>query len=229
MTLWIIEPRDPLIVRDGRPFGPNPGARATTLPFPFPSTVVGALRHKAGLDDSGQFNRDRIATILKYGMRGPLLVQLDDHDAIIDWFLSAPADTLLLEPEKSANDVQGKQDRVLRRWLAPRALTATTNMLDDLSLVAPAERVFQKSSATAPRFWDRDTFYNWLITPTDDEPVRHSLGIHGLETNTRTHVSILPEHQTAREGALFQTSGNLRGATGRHSKNTISSSLGDLH
>jgi hypothetical protein len=28
---WIIEPRDPLIVRDGRPFGPNPSAQAISL------------------------------------------------------------------------------------------------------------------------------------------------------------------------------------------------------
>ena len=39
MTIWLVEPRDPLIVREGRPFGPDPGAWATSLPFPFPSTT----------------------------------------------------------------------------------------------------------------------------------------------------------------------------------------------
>ena len=56
MTTWIIEPHDPLIFRDGRPFGPNPGARAKTLSFPFPSTTTGGVRTRAGLDkDKGTF------------------------------------------------------------------------------------------------------------------------------------------------------------------------------
>ena len=48
MTLWRIEPRGPLIVRDGRPFGLNPGARAESLDFPFPATIAGARHHRAG-------------------------------------------------------------------------------------------------------------------------------------------------------------------------------------
>src|SRR6266567_3898941 len=51
MEIWLIEPHDPLIVRDGRPFGPNPGARATSLSFPFPSTTTGGARTRAGLND----------------------------------------------------------------------------------------------------------------------------------------------------------------------------------
>ncbi|MFZ2521089.1 MAG: type III-B CRISPR module-associated Cmr3 family protein, partial [Anaerolineae bacterium] len=31
MKTWLIEPRDPLIFRDGRPFSASPGARAKTL------------------------------------------------------------------------------------------------------------------------------------------------------------------------------------------------------
>jgi CRISPR-associated protein Cmr3 len=49
MTVWIMEPHDPLLVRDGRPFGSNPGARARSLLFPFPSTIAGGMRTRAGL------------------------------------------------------------------------------------------------------------------------------------------------------------------------------------
>ena len=55
MSIWIIEPHDPLIFRDGRPFGPTPGARAFSLPFPFPSTLAGVVRHQANLDGQGNF------------------------------------------------------------------------------------------------------------------------------------------------------------------------------
>ena len=52
---WIIEPHDPLIVRDGRPFGPNPSAQAISLSFPFPSTTTGGVRSRAGLKGDGTF------------------------------------------------------------------------------------------------------------------------------------------------------------------------------
>ena len=44
MTLWIIEPRDPLIFGDGKPFSAIPGARAKSLLFPHPPTLAGSMR-----------------------------------------------------------------------------------------------------------------------------------------------------------------------------------------
>src|SRR6266446_9986611 len=78
MAIWIIEPRDPLIVRDGRPFGPDPGARATSLPFPFPSTTTGGVRTRAGLNDRGIFDLagKQLEDLKQLSVRGPLLVQL---------------------------------------------------------------------------------------------------------------------------------------------------------
>lgn len=207
-TMWLIEPRDPLIVRDGRPFGPNPGARATTLPFPFPSTLAGALRHKAGLNDDGTFDRTRSDAVLKLEVRGPLLVQLHDDPLeqavrIADWLVPAPADALLLKPEKTDEPI------LLRRWLAPRPLAggATTAMPDGLQPAGPASYERNKVSSRAPRFWYWKLFSRWLEAPEDDTRGPSELGIAGLATDTRMHVSIQPETQTAREGALYQTSG----------------------
>lgn len=201
MTSWIIEPRDPLIVRDGRPFGPNPGARAISLPFPFPSTIAGALRTKAGLSaKDGPFDPKNIETILKYGLRGPLLVELADDDAIVDWLLPAPADALILADKDQ--DALGH-----RFWLAPRYTTSITNQPDKLLLLEPALRSPEKVSEKAPRFWRHTACTQWLLKPTDDTQILAQLGITGLETNTRMHVSILPETLTARDTALFQTSG----------------------
>jgi CRISPR-associated protein Cmr3 len=198
--LWIIEPRDPLIVRDGRPFGPNPGARAATLPFPFPSTIAGAIRHKAGLHPDGTFNLSQKDHVMTIPICGPLLVELQD-DAIANWLLSAPADALLLDPEPDREGV------VLRRWLAPCSFRATTNQPDGLRLVGPASPESNKVSSDVPRFWYRDALQAWLTDPQDDEPALATLGIPKLEVSARMHVSVQPETQTAREGALFQTSG----------------------
>jgi len=210
MTFWIIEPRDPLIVRDGRPFGPNPGARATTLPFPFPSTIVGALRHKAGLDTNRYFDKTQITTVLTQGMRGPLLVELNNNDTISNWLLPAPADALVLEPKKANNNDDDKSSMAQRFWMRPNEkATAITNMPDALIPVAPAESHPEKVSAAAPHFWCDNTLYQWLLSPADDPQAVDiaQIGIGGLEINTRMHVSIQPDQQTALEGALFQTSG----------------------
>src|SRR5260370_11690658 len=102
MTVWIIEPHDPLIVRDGKPFGPNSGARASSLAFPFPSTTTGGLRTRAGLNTDGVFDRKKTSDVKKINVRGPLLVQLksDTQDnRIEDWLVPAPLDALLLDDE----------------------------------------------------------------------------------------------------------------------------------
>jgi len=95
MTIWLVEPRDPLIVREGRPFGPDPGASATSLPFPFPSTLAGGVRSRSALDENGAFQYERaenmspeyrqqrdqlLEQLKKIRIRGPLLVQLSQED-----------------------------------------------------------------------------------------------------------------------------------------------------
>src|SRR5579875_2212729 len=79
MTLWMIEPHDSLIFRDSRPFHALPGAKASTLPFPFPSTLAGAARTQAGLNEQGMFwiSGDKQLEELKHlAVRGPFLAQL---------------------------------------------------------------------------------------------------------------------------------------------------------
>src|SRR3989440_10121049 len=100
MEIWLIEPHDPLIVRDGKPFGPNSGARASTLPFPFPSTTTGGIRSRAGMNNDGIFDTNQISRVKTIKVRGPLLVQLlEDGNSITvnEWLVPAPADALLFE------------------------------------------------------------------------------------------------------------------------------------
>ena len=50
MKTWIIEPVDPVLFGDGRPFTAVPGSRATSLPLPPPSTLAGGVRTRHGQD-----------------------------------------------------------------------------------------------------------------------------------------------------------------------------------
>src|SRR5579883_1461241 len=100
MSAWIIEPREPVMVRDGRPFDPQPGVVAATLPFPFPSTTAGAARHLAGCTD-GVFTVPQadLAELLTIQVRGPLLAEETD-DQTWRLLVPAPADALLLEHDR---------------------------------------------------------------------------------------------------------------------------------
>lgn len=201
MPTWIIEPRDPLIVRDGRPFGPDPGVRAASLAFPFPSTTTGGARNRAGLDEGGLFDRGRIGAVKAIAVRGPLLVELD-ADEQPTWYAPAPADALAL----AVSD----DDKAVRiRRLAPLEppAGAATSLDDDLRPVGLPWREKAKVSKGAPQFWRWDQFAAWLEQPRDGTWKRDELGLRGLPRDTRMHVSISGDSKTASEGALFQTVG----------------------
>ena len=204
MTVWIIEPHDPLIVRDGKPFGPNPGARASSLAFPFPSTTTGGLRTRAGLNTDGVFDIKKTSDVKKINVHGPLLVQLksDTRDnQIEDWLVPAPLDALLLDDEE--------KKRTICKQLVPLQTEKTYTNLEGLSLVGLEQHDPKKPSKKAPQYWYWKHFERWLLSPSEahGKPIPSELGLNGPQREYRTHVSVDAEGLVAKEGALFQTSG----------------------
>lgn len=233
-VVWIIEPHDPLIVRDGRPFGPNPSARAVSLAFPFPSTTTGGVRTRGGLKTDGTFDVTQINHVKQIKVRGPLLVQLaQSDDKIKQWLVPAPADALLLEEELP------RKDFALCKRLVPLKVYAgaetnlntndgtcaehtpatsgeakadlSTNAATSLKLVGPVQPDPSKPSKEAPPYWYWNEFQKWLLDPSTDPDGKilplADLGLSGPQRERRLHVSMNPETLTAQEGALFETSG----------------------
>lgn len=204
--VWIIEPHDPLIVRDGRPFGPDPSARAISLSFPFPSTTTGGVRTRSGLRSDGMFDINQIERVKQIKVRGPLLVRLaQSGENIEEWLIPAPADALILEE-------QVKQDHVWCKPLVPLTLYkgAEFNSTHDgksLMLVGPVGPDLRKPSKETPPYWRWNTFEQWLLNPFEGERSLTSLGHGGPLYEHRLHVSMNPETLTAKTGALFETSG----------------------
>ncbi len=207
MALWIIEPHDPLIVRDGRPFSAVPGVQAMSLPFPFPSTTTGGVRTRAGLKDD-IFDIALTQEVKKIKVRGPLLVELSPHDDTteIKWLVPAPADALIFERD------QEKGKSVLQR-LVPlsRKVGAVTDFDEkQLLLVGLPEPDVRKPPKEVPHFWYWKNFEQWLLDPKklqEQEELPTSLGHKGLSREHRTHVSMKRDQRVAKEGALFGTSG----------------------
>lgn len=212
MTTWIIEPRDPLIVRDGRPFGPNPGARAQTLPFPFPTTTTGGVRTRHGQDSSGIF-RANPNDVKRIAVRGPLLVEVTDDAMISDWLLPAPADVLVLKADitdpATADNCQENEKCIKRRRLIPLETPAgcSTNLPTGLALVGLTQHDPSKPEKEAPRYWHWSVYKEWLTNPQDDVMPLAALGHRGPATDQRTHVGIKSQTLTNEDGALFQTRG----------------------
>lgn len=201
MDLWIIEPHDPLIVRDGRPFGPTPGARARSLDFPYPSTIAGGLRTRAG-QENGRFNTENIPKVLQMGIYGPLLAELDDDDKP-SYLAPAPADALLLR--------ENEETAVIRHRLRPlKAENALSDLPKDLEwMVGLARPDLKKPYKDAPHYWHWKEFAKWLTNPPDpaEEVDAAVLGHDGPGKEWRVHAAINPDTFTGIEGALFATSG----------------------
>lgn len=202
MALWLIEPRDPVIFRDGRPFNASPGARATTLAHPFPSTIVGAARTRSGRKTDGKFDETRIQDLLAEELRGPLLVRLDGSQSIIDWLFPVPADALLLRPETA--------DSHTARLIPVTVLDSPAGAYTDLAglkLVGTVGVEKGKPLPQAPTYWNRSQFETWLSAPMRNDSLDlTATSSWGPTSESRIHVS-MGEYQTAEDGALFQTTG----------------------
>ncbi len=203
MNTWLIEPRDPVIFRDGRPFNPTPGTRAKSLPFPYPSTLAGAVRTRAGQNEQGVFDTRRADELRQVGICGPVLVEIDQPNG---WYFPTPEDCVVLQSAKEIDEKMAE-----RLWARPTSLgiNELTNLKDDLELISinPVRR--GKAHPNAPRFWKWEKLAKWLESPADDEHQINldELGILGLPRENRIHVKMQAGLHTAESGMLFETSG----------------------
>ncbi len=207
MTIWIIEPHDPLIVRDGRPFSATPGAQAVSLSFPFPSTTTGGVRTRAGLKDD-IFDIAMTQEVKKIKVRGPLLVELLSNNGTgqIKWLVPAPADALIFEPGSE----KGKS--VLQRLVPLSRYEGAVTDFDGKQphLVGLSVADARKPSKEIPHYWYWDKFEQWLLKPEtlqEQEKLPGSLGHKGPSREHRMHVSMELDQRVAKEEALFGTSG----------------------
>ncbi len=201
LTNWLIVPHDPLIFRDGKPFTATPGARAASLPFPFPSTIAGAVRTLSGaLANGGAFpakDERVIQQVLGYRVVGPFLFGRKGEEV----FFPAPQDVLMLRRESS------DEPEAERIPLQPtkRFQGVLTNLPEGLQLAAPIVDSKAKPHPQAPTFWRWTEVKAWLERPQHGVVSLDTLGIKALPVDYRMHVSIQGESGTAEEGALFQT------------------------
>lgn len=226
MGIWIIEPHEPLIFRDGRPFRLQPGVRAHTLSFPFPSTTTGGVRTQAGLDEHGFFvaaSEDDLAALKKLKVRGPLLVRLPNTGGTgepLEWLVPAPRDAMLfLSKNADGHSSSSPQPLAQLKRLVPLEGTGGLTDLQDITLpgretaplllVGMPKPVSRKAAPDAPAYWKWDQFWQWLLAPAEEMTIERweDLGLRGLPQEQRVHIGMDRTRHRAKEGALFETRG----------------------
>lgn len=212
MTLqtWIIEPRDSLIVRDGKPFGANI-THATSLDFPFPSTTTGGVRTRAGINETtgifevptAKIDKERKLSELKnIEVRGSLLAEIDENGEIEQFYLPSPADALFLQ---DANQKEKNEAQLYR--LLPLDFADAENNLKDLLPVGLNQTDKKDKPYDDLKFWNWRTLEKWLKKSYDSPSINlERFGIENLKKDSRTHVAINLD-MASNDGELFSTRG----------------------
>jgi CRISPR-associated protein Cmr3 len=196
MTWFTLEPRDALLVRDGRAMH---GRVGRSLVLPHPPTLVGLLRTRLGSARDSGFNPNIVDALLRdVGCAGPLLGRLDG-DRIAEVYVPAPADCLWKEG--------GRAQRLRAVQVSEIEDGARTDRGEGAWLpVAPFDADASKPIA-GPRFWKWERLMEWLRSAAAWERTPEETGIGEFDFERRIHVSIDGATGTAVEGELFATEG----------------------
>ncbi|MBU0551259.1 type III-B CRISPR module-associated protein Cmr3 [Myxococcota bacterium] len=200
---WLIEPRDTLVIRNARPASST--GVMETLPFPWPSSIAGLARTRAGLDpQTGVFDTTLIDALKGVEVKGPWLARLDEDGDVETLFCPAPLDCLW-------HKIEGDDEQVERRRLRPQPSALWVGERLPLALglepVAPDVTPPQTKPAAAPSFWAASDLENWLTAPMALERLSVGFGLKPLAVEERVHVAIDEATGRPKDGALFSTQG----------------------
>jgi len=203
----LIRPRDPLILRDARPFTADPGARAFSLDWSLPSTIAGALRTHIGSlsnvnwenwrqERNGRSQEHPLQRVeILAGLRADRLPGEDSWRVGVP----APADALAYK------DPNGKLE-ITRLRPDPLGADEGCNLPDiDGEQLLPIQIESPNKPDSAGTFWSLQATVRWLLGETmlPDASDRWP----ALLDDTRVHVRVARETLTAAQGYLFSTTG----------------------
>ncbi|HNH49213.1 MAG TPA: type III-B CRISPR module-associated Cmr3 family protein [Myxococcota bacterium] len=213
MNTWRLDPLDPLIFGNGKPA--TNGAAIESLPLPWPTTVAGAFRTRAGSPkgfwDEKLLTPDKAKELV---IQGPLLTRQEKNGA---WKLlvPAPADALLLEP-KPEND--GQPQKPIKNWsqatrrrlqVLKKPEGVQTSLGDNRLPVGLSPYDPAKPYGKAPPLWTWEELETWLgeskEVPNKLDHLPEEAGNELPVVVRRVHVGIAPETQRAADGLLFTT------------------------
>jgi len=198
VTILQLTPHDPIIARDGRPFGAGQGNRMRGLSWPLPSVVAGSFRTAlvkagSGLDFSGDMPQ-RLMAIEVAGVFPTVGSEL---------YLPAPNDAVA-EPTED-----GKGIKTVYR-VTPQPNNGGCDFPDDLPLrpvmLSEEQAKTDFKPADVPTWWPMGRFVKWLVGEGESVTFDKAF-LNSPVQETRDHVSLDADRGAAAEGQLFATAG----------------------
>lgn len=193
--------REPLILRDGRPFGEHGTVRAGALQWPMPSTLAGMIRSRIGLSRNPLFFQEpdavnRIRTVHIECIQPVCRIGDDDWRFVYP----QPADLLVCNGQNETLSlhgfdyaVQGSNGVTLpwKNWLIPLPQTQ------------------EKPARPQPAFWHESIYMKWLTAPNTMQKTvaSNELGWHLPHQDQRIHCCIDKDSGSAADGQLWMSSG----------------------
>jgi CRISPR-associated protein Cmr3 len=198
-TILELTPHDPLIARDGRPFGAGQGNRMRGLPWPLPSVVAGSFRTALVKSCNGDFSGDIPERLLQIAVAGVFPVRMENNQAK-ELYLPAPNDAVA-EPNE-----EGLGSNPVHR-VQPLDDSGGCDFPNDLPLrpVMLSSSVPDFKPADSPAWWPAGKLVDWLLMKPitfDKEFLKHPI------QTTRDHVAIEADRGAAAESQIF-SSANL--------------------
>lgn len=201
-TTLKITPRDPLIARDGRPFGK--GTRMKSLDWIRSSVVIGSLRTLVGKLNGSNFDNDTIEDLKKITIAGPFPYVNEKL------YFPAPLDILLKENEIE-NELPSHHRLQPDEYKEGEGSTLPQHLRP--AMMSPEG---QFKPMKTPAFWSREKITEWLITPHDFKLPAYSkekeLFLNGdfinfPEKEERIHIKVCADSGAAVDGMFFSTIG----------------------
>jgi len=187
---------DPIIARDGRPFGAGQGNRMHSLSWPLPSVVAGSFRTAlVKAVSSLDFTDSMPQRLMEIAVAGAF------PSVEGELYLPAPNDAVA-EP-----NADGKGIKTLHR-LTPQDNFGGCDFPDDLPLrpvmLSSQQVTSDFKPSNVPAWWPMKEVGKWLrgATVSLDETF-----LDAATQETRVHVFLDPKTGTAAEGQIFSTSG----------------------
>lgn len=192
---------DPIVARDGRPFGVGQGRRMRSLGWPLPSMIAGAFRTTLVKASPGQtFEGDVPRRLTEIGVAGAFPV-VEGTDELC---LPAPADCVWEKDNGAIHRVTPSLD-----FKEGEGVDWPDTCAKQLRPVQLLEEVEDFKPAQPPDWWPLSKYVEWLKDDTDNRPSSWFGGsfLAAPHIEVRDHVCLDAATGAADEGLLFSTVG----------------------
>lgn len=196
-----LTPHDPLVARDGRPFGVGQGNRMRGMAWPLPSVVAGSFRTalvkgSLGLD----FSENMPQRLMQIAVAGVFPILMNNGNPQ-EMYLPAPSDAVA-EPSDDGTGIKAVHPVIPPKTMVGGCDLPRNGLLPVMLSETQANKDFKP--ADVPAWWPVSQYAEWIV---GKKVSFCSAFLHSPIQETRDHVCLDADRGAAAEGQIFSTAG----------------------